>query len=340
MGVSSDAERLLRHGGNLAAARRLFPGAPEPWIDLSTGINARPYPLGEISAASWLRLPEENATATLEAAAGRAYGAPGSAVIAAAPGTQALIGLLPYLFPAKRVGILDFTYSEHELCWRQAGAQVEIVDSLHALAQCDHGVIVNPNNPDGRLVAPGALLAVAELLAARGGRLIVDEAFVDLLPEGASVAPLLPEEGLIVLRSFGKTFGLAGLRLGFALAGAADGALIRGALGPWPVSGAAIEVGTRALEDEAWLSATRAHAHHDAARLDALLRASGFRPEGGAPLFRWVKCDDAHGTFMALAERGVLARAFESQPHALRFGVPADEETWRLLAGRLEGLAV
>jgi hypothetical protein len=159
MGVSSDAERLLRHGGNLAAARRLFPGAPEPWIDLSTGINARPYPLGEISAASWLRLPEENATATLEAAAGRAYGAPGSAVIAAAPGTQALIGLLPYLFPAKRVGILDFTYSEHELCWRQAGAQVEIVDSMHALAQCDHGVIVNPNNPDGRLVAPGALLA-------------------------------------------------------------------------------------------------------------------------------------------------------------------------------------
>ena len=89
-----------------------------------------------------------------------------------------------------------------------------------------------------------------------------------------------------------------------------------------------------------WLSATRAHAHHDAARLDALLRASGFKPEGGAPLFRWVKCDDAHGTFMALAQRGVLARAFESQPHALRFGVPADEETWRLLAGRLEGLAV
>ena len=335
MGVSGDAERLLQHGGNLAAARRLFPGAPEPWIDLSTGINARAYPVGQVSAASWRRLPEENETASLEAAAGRAYRAPKGAQVIAAPGTQALIGLLPLLFPAKRVGILDFTYSEHDLCWRGAGAQVETVGSLDTLAAFDYAVIVNPNNPDGRLVAPEALLALANQMAAKNGRLIVDEAFVDLLPEGASVAPLLPEAGLIVLRSFGKTWGLAGLRLGFALAGARDGALIRRALGPWPVSGAAIEIGLRALGDDAWLSATRAQALHDATRLDALLQAAGFQPAGGTPLFRWARCADAHGAFHALAERGVLARAFASQPHALRFGVPADEETWRLLAGRL-----
>ena len=335
MGVNGDAERLLQHGGNLAAARRLFPGAPEPWIDLSTGINARAYPVGEISAASWRRLPEENATAALEAAVRRAYGAPERAQVIAAPGTQALIGLLPLLFPAKRVGILDFTYSEHDLCWRGAGAQVETVGGLDALAPFDCAVIVNPNNPDGRLVAPEALLALANQLAARGGRLIVDEAFVDLLPGGASVAPLLPDAGLIVLRSFGKTYGLAGLRLGFALAGAADGALIRRALGPWPVSGAAIEIGLRALGDEAWLSEARACAQQDAARLDELLQGAGFTPAGGTPLFRWATCADAHGAFHALAERGVLARAFQSQPHGLRFGVPADEETWRLLAERL-----
>ena len=334
IGVSSDAERLLQHGGNLAAARRLFPGAPEPWIDLSTGINARPYPVGELSAASWRRLPEENDTVSLEAAARRAYGAPTRAAIAAAPGTQALIGLLPLLFPAKRVGILDFTYSEHDLCWRAAGAQVETVGSLDALASFDCAVVVNPNNPDGRLVAPDALLALANQLAAKGGRLIVDEAFVDLLPEGASVAPLLPEAGLIVLRSFGKTFGLAGLRLGFALAGAADGALIRHALGPWPVSGAAIEIGVRALRDSGWLEAARIQAHLDAARLDTLLQATGFKPAGGTPLFRWMRCDDAHEAFLGLAERGVLVRAFESEPHAMRFGVPADEDTWRLLAER------
>ncbi len=335
MGVNSDAERLLQHGGNLAAARRLFPGAPEPWIDLSTGINAKPYPVGELSAASWRRLPEENATTALEAAAGRAYGAPESAAVVAAPGTQSLIGLLPLLLPARRVGVLDFTYAEHALCWSQAGAQVETVGSLDALATFDHGVIVNPNNPDGRLVAPQDLLALASQMGAKGGRLIVDEAFVDLLPKGASVAPLLPEAGLIVLRSFGKAYGLAGLRLGFALAGPADAALIRRALGPWPVSGAAIEVGLRALGDDAWLSETRAQAHRDAARLDDLLRAAGFAPAGGTPLFRWITCEDAHGAFRALAERGVLVRAFASQPQALRFGVPADEETWRLLAERL-----
>ena len=336
MGVSGDAERLLRHGGNLAAARRLFPGAPEPWIDLSTGINARPYPVGEISAASWRRLPEENATKALEAAARRAYGAPEAAAVVAAPGTQALIGLLPLLFPAKRVGILDFTYAEHALCWSQAGALVETVDSLDALARFDLGVVVNPNNPDGRQAPPQELLAVARELGAKGGRLIVDEAFADLLPSGASVAPLLPQAGLIVLRSFGKAYGLAGLRLGFALAGAADAEAIGRALGPWPVSGAAIEIGLRALEDQAWIEAARAHAQSDAARLDGLLRAAGFSPKGGTPLFRWVTCDDAHGAFLRLASRGVLARAFASQPQALRFGVPADEETWRRLAGRLD----
>ena len=108
------------------------------------------------------------------------------------------------------------------------------------------------------------------------------------------------------------------------------------ALGPWPVSGAAIEIGLRALEDQAWIEAARAHAQSDAARLDGLLRAAGFSPKGGTPLFRWVTCDDAHGEFLRLASRGVLARAFASQPQALRFGVPADEETWRRLARRLD----
>ena len=336
MGVNSDAERLLQHGGNLAAARRLFPRAPEPWIDLSTGINARPYPVGEISEASWRRLPEENATSALEEAARRAYGAAESACVVAAPGTQALIGLLPLLFPATRVGILDFTYGEHELCWTGAGAQVETVRDLDALAAFDHAVIVNPNNPDGRLHAPSALLGLAAKLAARSGRLIVDEAFADFLPQEASVAPILPPAGLIVLRSFGKAYGLAGLRLGFALAGAEDAARLRRALGPWPVSGAAIEIGLRALGDHLWLDKARAHAQHDAERLDQLLRAAGFAPAGGTPLFRWVGCGDAHAAFRKLAEAGVLARAFKSEPQALRFGVPADEAVWEELARRLE----
>ncbi len=335
MGVSGDAERLLQHGGNLAAARRLYPRAPEPWIDLSTGINARAYPVGALSEASWRRLPEENAALALEDAARRAYGAPESACVVAAPGTQALIGLLPLLAPAKRVGILDFTYSEHELCWAGAGAQVETVDSLDALGGFDHAVIVNPNNPDGRLVPPPALLALAERLAARGGRLIVDEAFVDFLPPEASVAPLLPPSGMIVLRSFGKAYGLAGLRLGFALAGAAEAARMRRALGPWPVSGAAIEIGLRALGDALWRDEARARANQDAGRLDEILRAAGFTPAGGTPLFRWIRCADAHGAFRRLAGAGVLVRAFESQPQALRFGVPTGEAIWQELARRL-----
>lgn len=288
--------------------------------------------------ASWQRLPEENATFSLEAAAALAYGASSSAFLVAAPGTQALISLLPLLFPAQSVGILDFTYSEHASCWSRAGASVDIVRSIDELGDFDNAVIVNPNNPDGRLVEPGALLALSSRLAGRGGRLIVDEAFVDLLRQTASVVPVLPETGLIVLRSFGKTYGLAGLRLGFAVAGAADAAVIRQALGPWPVSGAAIEIGIRALSDIAWLSAARTRADGGAARLDDILRLAGFTPAGGTPLFRWARSEDAHEAFLALAQRGILVRAFHHERRSLRFGIPSEERIWLSLAWRMASL--
>jgi len=323
------------HGGNLAAARLAYPDAPEPWLDLSTGINPVAYPVPSVSAASWARLPEENAVRGLERIAASAYGARAGVEMVAAPGTQALIELLPRLFPAKRVGILGFTYAEHALCWRKAGAVVATVEDGAALEAFDVAVIVNPNNPDGRMIAPDALQALAQVLHAKGGRLIVDEAFVDVLPEGASLSASLPDEGVIVLRSFGKTYGLAGLRLGFALAGASDAARIRSALGPWAVSGPAIEIGGYALSDRAWLAATRVRLAADIARLDAMLTLRGFQVLGGNPLFRLVARSDAGLAFQRLGQAGVLVRAFRDRPEWLRFGLPGSEAEWLLLEERL-----
>ena len=318
--------RLGRHGGDIAAARAAFPLAPGPWIDLSTGINPVPYGLPPIEPAAWTALPGRDAERALAAAAERAYGArPGTVV--AAPGTGALIAWLARLHPARRVGILDFTYGEHARAWRAGGAAVETVAAARDLAGFDAAVVVNPNNPDGRRVSPADLAAVA-----RGvGLLVVDEAFADVEPRGLSLAPD-PPGNVVVLRSFGKFYGLAGLRLGFAVAREPWAERLVEALGPWAVSGPALAIGTRALADDAWARDARARLADDAARLDALLEAAGFTVVGGTALFRLAAAPDAPARFEALARAGILARPFAARPEVLRFGLPGDAASWHRVA--------
>lgn len=322
------------HGGGLAAAERRFPLAPKPWLDLSTGINAKPYPVGALSDAAFSRLPEADAIAALEADAARSFGLGARAEIVAAPGTQSLIQLLPRLFDATTIAILGFTYAEHAKVWAASGALVRTVATLDELAEADAAVIVNPNNPDGRLFAARELVALAQNLAARGKFLIVDEAFIDFLP-AESLAPHLPLPGVIVLRSFGKTFGLAGVRLGFALCEPALAAKLREQFGPWAVSGAAVEIGRRAYADADWRAQSAARLERDAARLDALLRGAGFEILGGTSLFRLARHAEAGKIFTRLCEAGVLTRPFAAQPDWLRFGVPCDDADFSRLAAAL-----
>ncbi len=324
----------LYHGGDIAAARRAFPGAPEPWLDLSTGVNPNPYPLPPLDREAWTRLPDRAALGRLEEAAAARYGAPDGVAVVAAPGAQALIQILPRLLPAATVGIFGFTYAEYEQVWRAAGVEVACVETLDELAAFDVAVVVNPNNPDGRIVAPDDLVAIAGALGRRDGALVVDEAFIDAAPAGASLAPRLPDSA-IVLRSFGKIYGLAGLRLGFAVAGPRHAAKLRSLLGPWAVSGPAIEVGAAALADEAWLAATIADLSARAAALDRLLVRCGLTIVGGAPLFRLAAHAEAQTLFDQLGRRGVLVRRFPARPNWLRFGLPGDEAAFARLDAAL-----
>ena len=322
--------RLARHGGDIPAARAAFPDAPAPWIDLSTGINPVPYGLPPIEPAAWAALPGREAERTLAEAAERAYGArPGTVV--AAPGTGALIAWLARLHPARRVGILGVTYGEHSRAWRAGGAVVETVASPRDLAGFDAAVVVNPNNPDGRRVPAADLAAVARGI----GLLVVDEAFADVVPRGLSLAPD-PPGNVVVLRSFGKFYGLAGLRLGFAVACEPWAGRLAGALGPWAVSGPALAVGARALADDAWAEAARARLAGDAARLDALLGEAGFSVVGGTSLFRLAAAADAPARFEALARAGILTRPFAARPEVLRFGLPGGPAAWDRLAAALD----
>jgi cobalamin biosynthetic protein CobC len=331
-GDGSETGRL-EHGGDLGEARRRFPAAPEPWIDLSTGINPVPYPLPDLPAAAWQRLPSRADEAALFAAARRAYRVPDGAGIAAAPGTQILIELLPLLAgPPRDVAVVGPTYGEHAHAWRKAGFSVR---EAAGLAESDGAaivVVVNPNNPDGRIVSPDALAGLATRLAARGGLLVVDEAFADFAPE-ASIVPVLPPAA-IVLRSFGKTYGLAGLRLGFAVGAPDLTARLAARLGPWAVPGPAIHIGRVALSDPGWLAAARAEREQDAARLDALLSPVG-TVTGGTALFRLLETPQAASIFDRLGRHGIHVRRFAARSDRLRFGLPAGEADWDRLASAL-----
>lgn len=324
------------HGGDLGRARALFPAAPEPWIDLSTGINPIPYPLPALPLSLWQRLPAADDEAALLAAARNAYRVPSKVGIAAAPGTQILIDLLPRVVPdlirAGPVAVLGPTYAEHALAWRKMGATVVEADTLAQADDAATVVVVNPNNPDGRLLPQEDLTVLAARCAARGGLLVVDEAFCDFTPE-ASLIPALPPATL-VLRSFGKTYGLAGVRLGFAIGEADLVSALRDAMGPWAVAGPALSIGAQALADAAWLAQAGAARTSDAARLDAVLAPLG-EIIGGTALFRLLATPAALALFAHLGAHGLYVRRFQADPTRLRFGLPGDATGWARLEAAL-----
>jgi len=330
--AAGETKEAIWHGGDLATAKALFPQAPEPWIDLSTGINPIPYPLPELPLSLWQRLPGKAEEAMLLAAARKAYRIRPESGIVAAPGTQILIELLPRLVPAARVAVLGPTYGEHAPAWRKAGAEVREIGDLAEIGDANVVVLVNPNNPDGRVVPAEALVELAGALAARGGLLVIDEAFADFLPE-ASLLPILPDSAL-VLRSFGKAYGLAGLRLGFAVGEMRFTDALRAMLGPWAVAGPALHVGAVALGDADWLSATADARAADSRRLDALLAPLG-RVVGGTTLYRLIETPRADFLFEWLGRAGIYVRRFQHDPSRLRFGLPGDAAAWTRLADAL-----
>lgn len=331
---------MLEHGGNLNDAVARFGRAREDWLDLSTGINPHSYPVPGLAANVWHRLPETSAA--LAAAAAACYGAPSMLPVA---GTQAAIQALPRLRVSlcarSRVVVAAPAYAEHAHRWRQAGHAVREVpyDELaEAVADCDVMVICNPNNPTGATVEPALLLAWAGRLASRDGWLVVDEAFGDTTPQ-LSVAAYSNRPGLIVLRSVGKFFGLAGLRLGFV---AAHGELLTDladALGPWSVSGPAQQIGCAALTDRPWQETMRSRLLQAGMRLHLLLAEHGI-DAGGSALFQWWLEPKAEAFWQHMAQRGIWVRLFSHGARGIRLGLPPHEAGWRRLEQALDAWSI
>jgi len=297
------------HGGGIDAARTKFGGTRIAWADLSTGINPCPYPLPRLAKNAWTALPDRDATWALEEAARNFWGVPETAAVLAASGASALIAAIPRLAETGRARIPQPTYNEHAAAFAAAGWHV--TESANADAQ----VVVHPNNPDGRLWQADRLPSQVAKLT------VIDESFCDVTPD-ATLMSLATRPGTIILKSFGKFWGLAGLRLGFAIG---DPVLIDGlrqTLGPWPVGGPALSVGTQALTDQAWAEAARGRLQHDSRRLDDLLVSNGAEVVGGTSLFRLYNVANASEWQEKLARHRIWSRVFPYNPQWLRLGIP------------------
>jgi cobalamin biosynthetic protein CobC len=329
--VPRQPTHAIVHGGDLSGLRAAYTG---DWIDLSTGINPFAWTVPELPTDAWTRLPGHDDMTALLQAARQAYGAPAEAGIVAVPGTQAAIQLLPRLFARPqgvvRIGILGPTYGEHAHVWRSMGHDVVEIDGVPGSLQgLDVLLAVNPNNPDGRGLGLPLLRRWYEELGARGGWLILDEAFADVAPE-VSFCAEAGKPGLVILRSFGKFFGLAGLRLGFVLGPEIVTEAIHVTAGPWAVSGPALKIGCAALRDTQWQAGMRDELRTRARRFDQMMRDRGIHVLGGTSLFRLAKIADAAGFAAVLRGQGIHVRVFDYQPQWMRFGLPADEtEFWR-----------
>lgn len=310
------------HGGRVEAACLEFGGAPADWLDLSTGISPHAWPGVEQLRIDFRALPEPGALAALEAAAAGHFGAD-PAQVCAVPGSEAGLRLLGHILRVDAHYVAP-TYSTHAETFRRARAiGIEAIDEASSVGGAAL-VLANPNNPDGRQLGRDRLVEIARAVAESGGWLIVDEAFADVQP-GTSLAPHVePDLPIILFRSFGKFFGLAGVRLGFVIGPSEIIAAYRRLLGDWPVSSAAIAIGTAAYRDRDWIASMRCRLATEAAALDAILARHGLTSSGHCPLFRLIETPDAADLFERLARQMILTRPFETEPNWLRIGLPGD----------------
>lgn len=322
---------MLEHGGNLQQAAQQYGRPLEDWLDLSTGINPQHYPIPDLPSSLFQRLPTNNDDLS-EAA--RAYY--GCAHLLPCAGSQAALQVLPTLRSPCRVAMPGIMYQEHAHAWQRTGHEVHFFEHTpdrDLLENTDVLLVCNPNNPTGRLYPVATLLEWHAQLAKRGGWLVVDEAFMDSTPQH-SLASHTEQAGLWVLRSLGKFFGLAGLRVGFLLGEPTALRHIAALLGPWTLTGPSQYLAELALGDRSWQQATRMQLAVQSAKLAQLLTQNGLTPSGGTDLFQYVQHPAAQQLHQALANHGIWTRYF-ADPQALRFGLPAEAD-WPRLEAALE----
>lgn len=318
----ANAMTEILHGGRLDEAVAEYGGDKDRWMDLSTGISPHAYPVPDLPKSVWSDLPDQEAVVQARLAVRKCYRVSASAGVSLAPGSQMHIQQLPFLFKPQPVAIVGFTYQEHGVCWQRAGHEVYMTDGLDsAEATARIVIVVNPNNPDGRVFESEELALLARRLAAKGGLLVVDESFADVMPDG-SVMDEAGRDGLFVMRSLGKFFGLAGVRFGVGLTTQLLASKLDERFGPWAVSGPALAVAAHALGNTAWQKRNLSKLVKTRAGLDEVFGKHHIEVLGGTALFALIRHDRAEQLWEHLASKRILTRSFPGKADWLRLGLP------------------
>ena len=337
--------QALKHGGDIARLECEFGCSLQNCLDLSTGLSPWSYPVPPVPDYVWQRLPYD--MTGLMASASAYYSCPPEYITPVAGVQDAICRVPYYLSNAKLSGtrlsgiassetivaLPVLGYQEYRRAWSKAGYPLVFYQNLSELQQLVlrnssmHVVIINPNNPSASLLLAEDLLALQQQLLGKG-YLIVDEAFMDV-SENQSLSSFAHLDNLIVLRSFGKFFGLAGVRLGFTLGGGDLIEQLRADVNPWGVSYPAIWLGAQALKDNAWCQQQRQRITIQANQLLPLIRDKISPDTTSAGLFLTVIGKQAllGAIYQRAVKEGILLRYDTLDHHRawLRIGLPGKQ---------------
>ncbi|WP_286235147.1 threonine-phosphate decarboxylase CobD [Thalassotalea sediminis] len=326
----------LTHGGQLRKVSEQYHIPVDEWLDLSTGIAPFSYPVPAIPQIIWQQLPQYSPE--LLTAAKQYYHCDNVLV---SNGSQAIISILPTLWQKQnrkstQVYLPFKGYKEHAQAWGNAGFEVHwYYDELPALEQLTSNcvlVVINPNNPTGKLFSRGTLTIYQRAVTERQGLFIIDEAFMDVITPNQSMSGYINGNNTLVLKSFGKFFGLAGLRIGFIIANQQWLTLLAEHLGPWQVNGPAQFIAVKAMQDAKWQAQQKEKLSQQRLALKKLLLNYFGDDINGTDLFLTVNLNNqsqAMYMYDSLCQQGVYVRLTDDQ-HSLRFGIPKPEDMERL----------
>ena len=316
---------MLEHGGDLDKAINCYGGEKYQWIDLSTGINPEPYPIPRLEISDWKNLPTLTEIQSLEKIIKSKLQT--SSEIVLVPGAQSAINFLPFLLKKKKVKILSPTYNEYQFCFQNAGWDVHFCKKFNQLFDSEVVIIVNPNNPDGKIYDVKDLIKLSKSVE----QLIVDESFIDSSLCKSVISGIDSDtSNIIVIRSFGKFFGLAGMRLGFIISNSKINKKFKNSLGPWPISKMAIKIASKAFQDETWIKKTKIKLVATVKLMDRLMDVVNWKTIGGTNLFRLYSTPNSDLAQKLLAEQYIWSRKFSYSKKWLRLGIPSNEDFRKL----------
>ena len=311
---------IREHGGDIDNAIKKYGGNKDDWIDLSTGINPNHYPYKLINIRELQNLPYKNDIDNLNKLAKKYFQT--TACVRAVSGAQGGINILPFLLPNKTVSILSPTYNEYQNVFSNSLKKIINVKNLSELKKSQIAIICNPNNPDGKLYSNDNLLKISKSVE----YLIIDESFIDQYPRKSLSHKLDDQTNILILRSFGKFFGLAGIRLGFLISNKEIDKKIQFLIGNWPISNVAINVASKALIDHVWIMNTISFLKEGSYFLDCLASEINWKVVGGTNLYRLYETPNAHDAQNKLANFKIWSRRFSYSKKWIRLGIPRKKD--------------